>query len=486
MRWRRKIIGLTVVFCLFLGGVVSAHEIIQGDLCIIEADQTLTGNVFVLCQELIVEGRVDGNLIGAAVTATLNGEITGSTYLLAWEFEAAGTLGDDLHFLGGLAHLDKTLNLEHGDVMAVNLSTIIPPEVTIPGSVIQVGYQLVLDGTVEKDVSFWGSALEIGGEAAGNVNATVGDSASEPGWLLKTITSLGEVDLTDSGLTVSRTGKIGGSLRYAGPTEGIIQGKIKQGVEYTSTNTAIPINLAEPEKGINLYLAQVIHEFISLSLIGILALLVLPRWLQAPIDNLRRHPFTNLGWGLPALFLPLVILFIIIVLTIPGMVLLSALQLMDLALVGGFITLILSIGGVSLFYFVAIFIARIIVCLAVGKMLLRVFAHDDGRPMFLFGSLLIGTLLLAIIGSLPEIGLVINAVVLALGLGAILTLVQAQIRLIRETPGIYTYIKQQATRKALPSGEFIPYLPPPASSDLPPEPGMNNLPPGFTWWEDEE
>ena len=100
----------------------------------------------------------------------------------------------------------------------------------------------------------------------------------------------------------------------------------------------------------------------------------------------------------------------------------------------------------------------------------------------LFASLLVGVLLLAIVGALPGIGLVINTLSLVLGLGAILTLAQAQFRVLRRASG--GYAPDDLAARAIPSSPAHARQLPPVLDDAPASPGMDNLPKGFEWWDD--
>jgi hypothetical protein len=81
-------------------------------------------------------------------------------------------------------------------------------------------------------------------------------------------------------------------------------------------------------------------------------------------------------------------------------------------------------------------------------------------------------------GFLPFVGLLVNALALALGLGAILlTVVQFQLR---EQP------RRQFAPVTLPAApEDARQIPPPPIGQQPGT-GMENLPEGFRWWGDNK
>lgn len=472
---RRFVIGAALILLLCITGFVSAHEVLRGEDCTIGVDEVISRNVFVLCRTLVIEGRVNGSLIGAATTVKITGQVTGDVYVFAGSLDVYGTLHDDLHFGGGLLHVHNGALFvqENADIFSLSLSTRLDKDVSLPGGVIGLGYQLVIDGSVSRDVTFWGSSFSLSGSVGGDVDATVGDARTEPGWLLETAMSLSEAEMKRPGLNISEQGKVGGALR----------------------STEIVTTVVQPVTGeigetIPRYFAQMLHEFVTLGLIGVVGLVLLPRALQAPIQNLYRHPFTSLGIGVPAFFIPPVMLFIAAILTLLLVLILVMFGLNDLALVGGLLAGFLSLSSTGLFYFVAIFIARIIVCLAIGQILLRMTLGENNSPRLVFVQLFVGVFSLAVLASLPGIGWVFNALTLVLGLGAILILLQEQIRTIRERDATPRYTYPMSYPGSLPIVTPAPaqtenVLPPPADYPDPMPPGMDDLPEGFRWWDDD-
>ncbi len=476
---RRLWVGLILLVILGNVQIAFAHDVLQGDQCAIAADEHISGNVFALCRVLTVSGEIDGDLFGGGSTVVIDGTVTGSLYLFGGEVTVNGTVGGSVHFAGGVLTLSPSARLldERADVISLSLSTELDAP-RISGSVTSASYQLLVNAPVDREISFWGSALTVSGVVGGDVNATVGDPGSTGVTELRTVFSFlpVEVTLIDPGLRVTEQGMINGQLRYAGPAEGEIAVPLPHPPEYTPV-VAQP-DLISPEKslGENLrdYLAQAIREIVSLGLIGAAALLILPRTLQAPIYSLRVRPLSSLGVGLLTFIISISIFFIVIPVLGSVLVLLLILfQLGDLALIAGAIVLVLDLGGAGVFYFVAIFISRVIVCIALGRFFVRLLLGERPERYMTFVSLLVGVTLLALVTSLPYIGFLVNALAAFFGLGAILMLVQREIDLAREAN-----VAPEPTRP-----DQARQLPPPAIDDKPQAPGMENLPDGFHWWK---
>jgi hypothetical protein len=87
-----------------------------------------------------------------------------------------------------------------------------------------------------------------------------------------------------------------------------------------------------------------------------------------------------------------------------------------------------NLGGVSLFYFLAIYVARAVVALAFGRFLLRSINQHREATMWYLAELALGLVVLAAFVSLPFFGLLFNAGALFMGLGTILNVWLVQFR----------------------------------------------------------
>ena len=478
---RRLFIAITLLLLSGSASLVSARETLQGDHCAVAPETTLAGDVFVLCRVLTIEGTIEGNLFGAAMSAQIHGSVEGSVYLLAGQLEVDGSVGGDLHYAGVSLHVlpEARLTRNESDLITAALSTRLE-EVTIPGSITSIGYQLVQDGRVGREINFWGTALSGDGTVDGNVNANVGDPTSTGAAQLRALVRFFfGLDLLIPGLRVTEDGMIDGQLTYTAPNEGEIAASLPNPPVFNKVEARDDMTLqiddrADLARRINVYLGQVAREFVSLALVGFVLLLLIPERLQAPLHNLRFRPLPSLGVGLLAFLVSFPIFLIVILISVILILLFFLLQLGDLALTVGVVINVVNLGGAGIFYFVAIFVARVVVCLAAGRFVLRILFGDSAGRRADIVALLIGIGLLALLGSLPLVGWLINAVAVFLGLGAILNLIQREIDSARRSVPLTAEL----------TGEGAPLrIPPPIVDTHTTEPGMDNLPNGFSWWE---
>ena len=478
----KLVVILLMVLVLQTLHIAAAREIVQGNDCTIGADQVIEENVFVLCRTFTLNGQIKGDLIGAAFTAELNGGVDGNIYMLAGQMDARSRIGRDMVFAGPVLRVHPTAAFEdeRSSLISASLSTELYDGARVPGSLTSLSYQLVLDGDVGGEVSFWGSALRIGGAINGDVDATVGDAQLGDASQLQTLLTpfRFEVRLISPGLTVSEQGMITGQLTYTSTSAGVIEGILPHEPIFNQIVTApdfTQINNPDEETGVswlNSYLAVVIREFITLAAIGLLGVYFLPRALQVPAQQIRNRPLNSLGAGILSFILSIGVWVLVLLLIVLTTLLFLTFSLPDLVIIGMIAVGVLNIGGASAFYFIAIYISRVIVCLAIGRTLVRLALGDDGGMIYL--HLLVGVALLSVMVFIPVIGGAINAITLALGLGAIfLTFTQIRGASRRQTTPVTIPVAPQTARQ----------IPPPIVGDTPRGPGMDNLPEGFRWWD---
>lgn len=485
-----------IIAILFIAGGVSASEYLDGETCHVQPDEVIEGDLFVFCGELRVEGQVNGSILGAARSATITGTVDGSLYLLGGELNLSGTLGKDLHFGGIALSVNDTADFEttNSGIVSANLSNTIAENATVPGNIINLGYQLIIEGVVAGQVNFWGSALHINGQVGDDVTASVGNAESD-GASSQIQTLLipfpFEVNLVDPGLVLGENGYIDGQLEYTGPTRGQFRrNQLAETPIFNQTGVAI-FNPNEPTSTENIerYLRRVLYEFISLAFVGLVFMLAIPRQMQSPLRYIKSRPVSTLGVGMLSFILSFPIVLIMALLSVFVVVILSLLPIDTVVIFGGMVLGLANIGAASIFYFTAIYVARMIVALAVGRFIVRrTNQWDDGwRGLGL--SLLIGTLILSFFTTIPvpAVSWGVNAFTAFLGLGAILTILRVKIAaFLASTPAEPTPAYEEASATTISTA--LPYLPDDMQDyanpiiDQEDGPGMRNLPEGFDWW----
>jgi hypothetical protein len=139
---------------------------------------------------------------------------------------------------------------------------------------------------------------------------------------------------------------------------------------------------------------------------------------------------------------------------------------------------LLNIGGAGLFYFAAVYLARLVACYVVGRLIIQLVLGDDGTARMMYFNLLTGVALLAILAFLPLVGGLVNLLALVFGLGGIFMHLTQQ------------HFQQLPRRLPVSSSQFaapdsLRQIPPPIIEPELRGPGMENLPEGFRWWPED-
>ncbi len=495
-RYRRRLWIAPLLLALALAGLVSrvsAAESRQGDECTIAADETIPTDVYVACNTLTVEGVIEGDLIGGAWAATLapGGRVEGDIWLVGGQLRLDGTVGEDVHFAGVDLDLTEAATLRQADVAAVALNVEVWDGATVPGDLLALGYQAIVRGTVAGSVNFNGSALVIAGEVGRDVFASVASGETSPSFIPFPFPF--SVSFQAPGLTVRPEGRIEGDLSYASPSPGRINGRIGGEIAFdliiprpdlTQTGEA---EAMRPGDVIARYLNAVLTDMLSLMAAGVLVMALAPAWLQEPARLIPRQAPASFGWGLVLALLAAPVSLLLILVSILLLIFLSLITLGGFTGMGLVLLLTVNtvvIGGLA---FVILFVARLVVSNLIGRHLARRLLRSPDRLAANLLPLLLGTALYTLVTNvpLPWVGLVINAIGVFIGLGAIALHARR--------------LYHQATRPAYPEAEVAPHpqalealrgaspQPPPDSSE-PPGPGMANLPPGFdfAWFLEDE
>ena len=535
---RSGLLRLIIIISLLLGGsVVLARDVLNAGECNVPADTVIEGTLFVLCQDLHIDGRVNGDVIGTAVRTEINGDVFGNVYLLSSQLDVRGRVTKDLHFGGVVLRLNPPLPPRDDDerpqpaereplmigssLKAVALSILVDENTTILDGILAAGYQLVIHGDVRDEITFWGSNLFINGNIDGDVFATVGNPEAESRTLETLLIPFNfDVELLNPGLFISETSLIDGNLDYKGPVPGEILGTVDGSVDYQPYPVTVMPTLEEPGS-LNTYFAELWREFTTLLAIGAIAVIFLPGVLDAPLHHLRTRPFSSFSVGMLAFLLSFPVVLIVAMLSVVIIFILNLINLDGLVIAVGVVLGMVNLGGVSLFYFFAIFVARALVGLALGRVLLRSFMGYRQGIVWSLAQLALGVFIISIFVSLPVIGLLFNAATLFIGLGTIINVLIFQFRRWRDaaptpTPAWYEpspavtrprpVLSDRPRAKVIPVVEAKSYdededdmdedpeipvslapLPPPSNDPYPlTGPGMTNLPDGFDFGFFEE
>ena len=155
----------------------------------------------------------------------------------------------------------------------------------------------------------------------------------------------------------------------------------------------------------------------SVLVIGVLLLWLLPRMLRGAADAARGRPLLSFGIGILG-FIAVIVLVVLVILV-------TGLVAVVLGLLGlGSLTAVTVVGGilvaavaVFLFVLAVVFAAPATVGLALGRLLFR---GEGGSFPSGLGALALGVLVVVLLAAIPVVGGWLEALVVLLGLGALL------------------------------------------------------------------
>jgi cytoskeletal protein CcmA (bactofilin family) len=471
-----RLISILVILCILAVPAGAVGAIQQRSQCMVAAGETISGNFYTACADLVIDGTVQGDVVAIAGTVTVNGTVNGDLVLIAGQAVINGKIGGDVRSIAARLEIQPgaQLTADAADVTALGLNAHIGANV--PGDVLFAGYQTIIDGTVGGNLRFSGSALRINGSVTGDADVTVGGrNAFHPPDIagLSFITPGMALNAPDEG-----SPSIRGNLKLETPDLlNVPMGAVGGSVMLQSSPQIGSSFAGEILSG---YLWRVLHDLLALMLIGLVMLLVMQPWLQFNTHRLKVQPAESFGYGLATFVLsvPAALLLIFVSAIIIGVV--SLLTLGELTLISTVLLATVNIALFAGFWFIVMFPARIIVCYVIGQWIgRRVFPEAD-RVTSIIISFLVGVVAYTLITDLPIgiLGVLLNIGLLSFGVGAIVLFVR-DLFVAQRLAGV-PHIMPVDLRPALPASRATPIMPPEDSQALP---GMDNLPEGFTWFD---
>jgi cytoskeletal protein CcmA (bactofilin family) len=324
--------------------------------------------------------------------------------------------------LGGKVRSGQEVTIPAGETVQGDLIASagrIRVEGRVDGDLVATGGEVTVDGTVTGDVLSAAGSTTIAGDVGGDVRAATGQARIEG--------RVGEDAVLAAGqATVARGARIDGDLIVgAGQLrlDGAVTGSVLGGAgDYTRTGTVggseqVTVQPPERERTLTDRGFDVLRRYASILVVGLLLLWLLPRAFRGAADAVRGRPLVSLGVGVLGFIGVVVLLVLVLLVTVllaVGLGLLGLGPLVGATVFGG----TLAAGVVAFLFFVAVaFGAQATVGLGLGRLLFR-----GPRRSFLkaFAALLIGVAVVVLLASIPVAGGWLEALVVVLGLGALL------------------------------------------------------------------
>jgi hypothetical protein len=295
----------------------------------------------------------------------------------------------------------------------------------VDGDLVATGGQVVVAGTVTGDVLAAAGSTTVSGEVGGDLRAGSGQARVEG--------RVGEDVLLGVGqATVAPDAQIGGDLIFGagqvqmdGAVAGSVVGSTGSYTRGGSVGGSERVNVEQPEEAREPTLADravsALRRYVSILAVGVLLLWLLPRVVRGAAEAARGRPLLSFGVGILGCVAVVVALVLVILVTVLVAVVLGLLGLGSLTGVTAFGGALVAATIVFAFVLAVAFAAQATVGLALGRLLFR----GDGRSFGgWLGALAVGVLVVVLIAAIPVVGGWLEALLVLLGLGALLLMVR--------------------------------------------------------------
>ncbi len=416
-------------------GIVAAGEVINDDLVladtVVDMAGTVNGTLIAAGSDVTIRGTVNGDVIAVGANVQITGTVNGNLFVAGGHVVVDGTVEDSLFFAGTSLSLGQNAKV-NDNLIGAGFSIELLSGSSIERDVAAAGYQLLAEGTIGRDLNAALGALEITGSVGRNVSVDISepskDSSQATAMEFMPFPQVSRV--LPLGLSITNAAHIGGKLDYYSAVEQAagIQSAPAGGVQYhyraQNNNSNVPtiqINAAPRAWSFAAvfiqYAFNAVREFLTLLLLGALAVWLCPKLLSRTAGTLRDKPLPSLGWG----FLVLIIGMVALVLATISVLLLGL--AVGVVTLFGLMGVVFGIGFSAIglagivFLSLAQFGSKLVVAMLIGDVLFRLIRKDYSASIF--WPLLGGIFLLTLLNAIPILGILVSFFAILFGSGAI-------------------------------------------------------------------
>jgi len=433
LRRHRKPLGVLLVLLatgLLTQRLARAAEFLgDGTEAVVKAGTTIDGNLYASGQTVKIEGKVDGDLIcaGSQIIVAEGGEVTGDLICAGQSVEISGTVDGDVRAAGYLVRVNSGASVG-GELVGAAFAIEVEPDASVGDDLMAAGSQVRVAGTVGGDARVAAGGLDIQGDIDGDVNAAVGGASDAmPAGMMPWGSQIQRMPaVVPGGLHLDEGATIGGDLDYSSPAEAelpsnAVSGKVAHEVVTETTDSTVP---TPPRPWYVRWLLDTLRRALVLFVIGALLLWLAPRLVEAGRGLLAGQALAGLGWGCGTMFGSAVLLIGLVIATILGLIFFSALTLGEFS---GLLFAISAIVGTLLTFglYLLAWTGQSVVADEIGR---RLWRSGDGGTGARLAALGLGSLLLALLVTLPVpfLGFLVRLLATGLGLGIMLLALRRQ------------------------------------------------------------
>lgn len=415
-------VGLALLLLLGLTGTALAVDFRGGDTVTIGKDEVVDDDLVISGATVIIDGVINGDLVAAGGNVTVNGKVNGSLIMAGRTMTLNGQVSGTVYSAGAAITVGPQATVARNLFFAGYSYTAASGSV-IGRDAVLAGYQAILKGEVQRDLLATLGALELDGAIGRNVMATVAEpGAATPQFWAPWDRGPELPPSVAPGLRIGPEAKIVGKLMYTSPVEqsGAIQVTPAGGIAYSqpqvTTTTGAPATPVTPPNATVEWAWARLREFVSLLVMGLLALWLLPVFFTNVGEQTQAHPWLAAAWGLLVGVVgyggALLAVFLII-LVVAGLAALTLTGLATTAFGLGFSAWSVAF---TLFLLLGAYGSKLVVLYPLSHTLLEKILPQWNTYRIV--PLVAGILFFVLLRSIPYLGVLLEIAVTLIGLGA--------------------------------------------------------------------
>ena len=370
MKTRIIIIAISLLILFSLTGTSYALNARTGEIILIPSDEVIDEDLYLAGDTAIIEGTVNGDIWAACRDITVSGDVMGSVFSTSGNTTLLGRVKNGVKVMGGTLKIEGQIG---HDLFFFGNELNITNNGIIGGDFFFGAREIIIEGPVMGNLKGGGQTVIINNRIGGDVKL----------WLQY--------------LTLSNSAVIGGDLTYTSDEEALIQpgADIRGAVMHQIPEYRDRLKDIFPFLIIAGVVAKILN-FVMTLLVGLVFILLFPRWINSLSDAIKKKPGASVGWGA------------VILVGTPIGVLIAFGTIVGLAL-----------GGVVLAaFYIALYIGHIAISLCIGTLILGQITKIEKKGV-IFGSFALGLFLITLPRFIPVLGNIVWVVASLFGVGSI-------------------------------------------------------------------
>jgi len=282
------------IFTMIPFTAARAFDVRSGNNVIVDANETVDGNLYAAGAQVVVDGKVNGDIFCAGSTVTINGEVEGDVLCAGSSITVNGKVLGDIRSAsselslngevsGGLTSFGSAININHN--------------ASVGSNVLAFGATLRADGPIDGDLQFFGASLLLNNKVAGDVSF-YGENR--------------KTQKNGPAITMRADTDIAGNLSYY---EGV-SAEINDAAKIAGETTIMEMKKYEQKQSRQMFamfpIWLLIWSVLSFLIIAMIFVSIFPKQTNAAIEVMLKKPSASIGWGMVAMIVIPVIIVILL------------------------------------------------------------------------------------------------------------------------------------------------------------------------------